>query len=247
MKIAVVTPYCREEPRVVARCIKTVKAQTVPCEHYLVADGRPLRGMDADPTLRHLVLPFAHGDGGSVARAVGGLAAAAAGCDAVAYLDADNGYLPHHLESLRKLVAASGRPLAASWRMFHRSDGSRLNVVSTEEERADHVDTSCWLITRDAFDLLDAWFMPVPLGSVCDRVFYEIVRFRGHAVALSRQRTVSYTTRYRHHYERAMEEPPADARDGVLGAARDWLRQAGNRTATVAALGFCPTLRADPP
>ena len=242
MRIAVVTPYCREDPRIVARCIKTVKEQTVPCEHYLVGDGRALLGMEADPSLRHLVLPFAHNDGGNVARTVGGLAAAAAGCDAVAYLDADNGYVPHHLESLRDLALSSGWPLVVSWRSFHRPDGKRLMVRSDEEMHLDHVDTSCWLITRAAFDLLDAWLMPSPLGPVCDRVFFETAWFRGHTIVSTRQRTVCYTTLYRNHYEALKEEPPDNAKSGAVDEAREWLIQPENRQATIEALGFCPTL-----
>lgn len=242
MRIAVVTPYCREDPRIVARCIKTVKAQTVPCEHYLIGDGRALQGMEADPTLRHLVLPFAHNDGGNVARTLGGLAAAAAGCDAVAYLDADNGYVPHHLETLRDLAMSSGRPLVVSWRSFHRPDGKRLKVHSDEEMRFDHVDTSCWLITRAAFDLLDAWLMPPSLGPVCDRIFFETAWFRGHTIVSTRQRTVCYTTVYRNHYELLNEEAPDNAKSGAVDAARAWLSQPENRTATIEALGFCPTL-----
>ena len=243
MRIAVVTPYCREEPRVVARCIKTVKEQTVPCEHYLVGDGRAIRGMEADPTLRHMVLPFAHNDGGNVARTVGGLAAAAAGCDAIAYLDADNGYLPNHLESLRDLALTSGWPLIVSWRSFHRPDGTRLNVHSNEERRFGHVDTSCWLITRAAFDMLDAWLMPPPLGPVCDRVFLETARFRKHTIVSTRQRTVCYTTLYRNHYEILKEEPPENAKSGGVDEARAWLTLPENQAATIEALGFCPTLR----
>lgn len=242
MRIAVVTPYCREDPRIVARCIKTVKAQTIPCEHYLIGDGRALRGMAADPTLRHLVLPFAHKDAGNFARAVGGLAAAADGCDAVAYLDADNGYLPHHLESLRDLVLSSGWPLAVSWRSFHRPDGKLLKVRSDEEMRLDHVDTSCWLITRAAFDLLDAWLMPSPLGPVGDRVFFETAWFRNHTIVSTRQRTVCYSTLYRNHYVALKEEPPENAKSGAVDDAREWLSQPENRQATIDALGFCPML-----
>jgi hypothetical protein len=240
MKIAVVTPYCREEPRVVARCVRSVKAQTVPCDHLLVADGRPLRGMDADPTLRHFVLPVAHGDNGNVARTLGGLVAAARDYDAVAYLDADNGFLPDHLESLQALQAEAGTPLVASWRSFHRPDGTRLGVISEEEERGDHVDTSCWLVTRPAFDLLDAWLMPPALSAVCDRVFFETVRFRKHAFASTRRRTLCFTTTYRYHYELVQEEPPSGAKLGVRAAAHEWLQDAANREATLAALGFCP-------
>jgi len=243
MRIAVVTPYCREEPRVVARCVKTVKEQTVPCEHYLVGDGRALLGMEADPTLRHLVLPFPHNDGGNVARTVGGLAAAAAGCDAIAYLDADNGFVPHHLETLRDLAVSSGWPLIVSWRSFHRPDGKRLPIRSDEEIQFNHVDTSCWLITRAAFDLLDAWLMPAELGPVCDRVFFETARFRQHTIVSTRQRTVCYTTLYRNHYETLNEIPPDNAKSGAVEAARAWLSQPENQTATIEALGFCPTLR----
>ena len=242
MKIAVVTPYCRESPAVLQRCVKSVRAQTIPCDHFLVADGHPLPAISNHKFLKHIVLPSPHGDNGNVARTVGGLAAAAQGYDAIAYLDADNGFMPDHLESLIELQAATGTPLVASWRSFFRPDGSRLAVLSEEEERGDLVDTSCWLVTRPAFDLLDAWLMPLPLSPVCDRVFFATTKFRGHAFASTRRRTVLFTTTYRYHYELAEEEPPADAKSGVRQAAHDWLQEPANRSETAARLGFVPRL-----
>lgn len=84
MKVAVVTPYFREPTETLRRCIDSVRAQTHPCVHYLVADGhRNSTYDDRGPALRHLALPVAHGDYGGVARTVGSLRAAADGCDAI--------------------------------------------------------------------------------------------------------------------------------------------------------------------
>jgi glycosyltransferase involved in cell wall biosynthesis len=240
MKIAVVTPYCRERPEYLRRCIDMVKAQSVPCDHIMVADGNPHPAIRRNERLRHLVLPLAHGDNGNVARTMGGLAAATWGYDAVAWLDADNGFLPDHLESLLALQRETGLPLVASWRSFHRLDGSLLRVLSEEEERLDIVDTSCWLVTRPAFDLLDAWLMPLPLGPICDRVFFQTVKFRRYEFASTRRRSVCFTTTYRYHYELAKEPPPPDAKEGVRVAAHAWLQDPANRAAVTASLGFCP-------
>jgi glycosyltransferase involved in cell wall biosynthesis len=241
MKIAVVTPYCREDPQTLRRCIDSVRAQTLPCIHYLVADGNPNPLILASTaTLRHLVLPVAHGDFGGVARVLGSLAAARDGCDAVAWLDADNWYRPDHLESLRQCHEATGKPLCASWRSMHRPDGSLMPIDPEQEIRGDHVDTNCWLVTRPAFDLLTVWLMPPGLSVIGDRIFFEAARRRGYGWATTRRRTVCYSSLYLDHYQRLKETPPPGAKSGVLQAGLDYLVKPSNRAAIVAALGFMP-------
>jgi hypothetical protein len=38
-RFAIVTPYDRESGATLNRCLPSVKAQTVKCDHFLVADG----------------------------------------------------------------------------------------------------------------------------------------------------------------------------------------------------------------
>ena len=78
MKIAVVTPYFREPPEILQRCMESVRAQTHPCTHYMVADGHRNPVVDGSGSgLRPIALPDAHGDYGGVARTIGSLRAAA--------------------------------------------------------------------------------------------------------------------------------------------------------------------------
>ena len=49
----VITPYYKEDPALLRRCMKSVREQTTPTEHMLVADGHPQDWIDAEP-VRHL-------------------------------------------------------------------------------------------------------------------------------------------------------------------------------------------------
>ncbi len=241
MKVAVVTPYFREPTETLRRCIDSVRAQTHPCVHYLVADGhRNSTYDDRGPALRHLALPVAHGDYGGVARTVGSLRAAADGCDAIAWLDADNWFKPDHIESLRKRQAATGKPLCAAWRTFHRPDGSEMLLDANQEISGEHVDTNCWLVTRPAFALLTAWLMPPGLSVIGDRIVFEAARRMGFTGAMTRRRTVCYSTLYRDHYLKLDETPPPGAKAGILKAGLDYLAKPKNRAGIIAAVGFMP-------
>jgi hypothetical protein len=241
MKIAVVTPYCQESPDILRRCIDSVKAQTESCIHYLVADGHPdYAVVTPDPARRHIVLPVAHRDYGGVARATGALAAAAEGCDAVAWLDADNWYRPFHLKTLRRCHEKTGAVLCASWRSFHRPDGSLMPVNSLDEQKGEIVDTNCWLVLRTAFELLPVWLMPAGLSPIGDRIFFEAAKHRRFNGAMTRRRSVCYTSLYRNQYERLGETPPPGAKSGVLQAGRTYLDDPANHAGIVAALGFLP-------
>jgi hypothetical protein len=40
-RYAIVTPYYKEDRALIERCIDCVRAQSIPTEHILVADGHP--------------------------------------------------------------------------------------------------------------------------------------------------------------------------------------------------------------
>src|SRR5688572_2575090 len=100
MRIAVITPSYRTPSSWLEMCFRSVQGQTVACSHFVVNDGDDAEAF-ANVREAHMVqIPGPHGDTGNAARAVGPICAIAGGFDAIAYLDADNWYEPHHIESL---------------------------------------------------------------------------------------------------------------------------------------------------
>ncbi len=90
MRVAVVTPYYEEDRGVLERNIASVAAQHYPCDHILVADGRPQDWIDGYPDVLHLRLPRNVADCGDTPRAVGAAYACGRDYDAITFLDADN-------------------------------------------------------------------------------------------------------------------------------------------------------------
>jgi glycosyltransferase involved in cell wall biosynthesis len=240
-RIAVVTPYYKEPLEWLRQCHESVLAQEVAADHFMVADGFP-RPELADWNVRHVVLPGAHADGGSMARGIGGALADGSGYDFVAYLDADNWYLPGHLSSLLELHRASGAPVCTSFRSFHKSDGAWLDVKEEAEDRLQHVDTSCFFLHRSTFNLVSLWSrIPKPLGQLCDRVFLSALRNERFAVLSTRRRTVAYRTMYELHYTGAgLEPPPGFKRRDILQPALQWLQTREGVNESIARLGFWP-------
>ena len=101
----VITPYYKEDPALLRRCMDSVRAQTVPTEHFLVADGHPQDWIDAQP-VRHLKLDRAHGDYGNTPRGVASMLACSEGYPAIMMLDADNWLEPQHVELCLQAVAS---------------------------------------------------------------------------------------------------------------------------------------------
>jgi glycosyltransferase involved in cell wall biosynthesis len=240
-RIAVVTPYYKESLEWLRQCHESVRAQGVQADHYMVADGFPreeLAGWD----VRHVVLPDAHADGGSMGRGIGGMLADAAGYDFVAYLDADNWFLPGHFESLLELHRTTGVPVCTSFRSFHDLEGVGLDVTEEAEDLLQHVDTSCFFVHRSAFKLLPLWSrIPKQLGPLCDRVFLAAVRNERFAALSTKRRTIAFRTTYELHYRSAGLEPPAGFKpQGVLKPAVHWLQTKEGVEETIRRLGFWP-------
>jgi hypothetical protein len=210
MRVAVVTPYYKEEWPVLERCLDSVKAQTHPCRHFVVADGHP-QDRVAARDVEHFVLSEPHGDNGNHARGHGAVAAAAQGYNAIMFLDADNWYWPGHVAGLVDLHRKSGAAVCTSRRSFHRLDGSPLPGKASAW--TDYVDTSCLCLFEPAFGLIDLWqAMPRQLGPVCDRLMWTAIKARGLPVAHSPEATVAFRSLYAAHYLRFNEVPPPGAK-----------------------------------
>jgi hypothetical protein len=240
-RIAVVTPYYKEPLEWLRQCHDSVLAQEVPADHYMVAHGFP-RAEVASWNVRHAVIPYGQADGGSMGRGVGGALADAAGYDFIAYLDADNWFLPGHLASLLELHRTTGAPVCTSFRSFHKPDGTRLDVTEQAEDQLQHVDTSCFFLHRSTFNLLALWTrIPQPLVMLCDRVFLSALRNERFGVVSTRRRTVAYRTLYELHYTGAgLAPPPGFKPRAVLQSAFQWLQTREGVDESIRRLGFWP-------
>jgi len=243
VRVAIVTPYCRESEDVWQTCINSVCAQTHPSQHVLVADGSP-RSCPAGAAA--ITLPAPHGDNGNTARAVGSIYAVANGFDAIAYLDADNWYAPSHVAAMVSLARTTGAEVCVAARTIHRQDGSLMFRDRLDSDGVRRADTSCLFLTRPAFSLVSLWAtMPRELSPICDRLFWGAVCAAKLRCSTHDVPTVAFRTQYAAHYEAIGERAPAGSktRANSTDPALEWLRaQQGDRVATWRALLDAPAI-----
>jgi glycosyltransferase involved in cell wall biosynthesis len=223
MKIAVVTPYYQEDEAMLRACHESVRAQSHPATHILVADGHPQAWLD-DAEAQHFRLPVSHRDYGDTPRAIASLSAAAQGFDAVAYLDADNWYQPNHIETLVRLRRETGAAICSTMRSMHRLDGSLLGWCHMSDGE-DFVDTNCLGVFREAFPLLTQWaLMPAWAHVLDDRMIWHVLRDSGLPRAHSDEFTVCYRDAFARHYKLLGEEPPPGCKstEPVFEAIKRW-------------------------
>jgi hypothetical protein len=212
MKLAIITPRFKEPPEWVNQCITSVAEQGVECTQIVVNDGGDHGAVRAGH-VETIELPAPHGDYGDAARAIGSASAVARGFDAIAYLDADNWYLPNHLKSLLALHEQTKAAVCSSTRMLHQPDGKVLGKCP-EVDGERFVDTNCLMVFRPAFTMLPIWFlMPPEYHIMGDRIFWRAVLESKLLRAHSGKPTVAYRTVHRFHYDFFGVEPPADAKE----------------------------------
>ncbi len=213
MKVAVITPYYNTPDEWLLKCHQSVKAQTHPCTHVLIADGRPQPMVDTLEA-QHLRLPVNIGDYGDTPRGLGSVLAISQGFDAIAYLDADNWYSPEHIATLVALHEKSGAAVISSARNLHRLDGTLLGRCS-ETNGETFVDTNCYFLTRVAFPIVPVWWMMESwMHAIDDRVVLMQIKQAGLTLAHSSLPTVAYRTAFKFHYERFGETPPPGTKAG---------------------------------
>lgn len=219
-RLAVVTPYWREDEATLMRCIDSVAHQTLAADHLLVADGAPQGWFDGTG-VRHIVLDRNHGDWGNVARGIGAVLAAGEGYDGIALLDADNAFDPDHL-ALCMAVASAGKGAAmvAARRRFALPDGTPVDVDDTPGL----IDTNCMLVLPRAYPLLSRWtLIPAQMAGIGDRIFHAAVVAQRLRIVTTDRPSVTYTSRVAAHYRAVGREPPADARDMRFDKIAQWV------------------------
>jgi len=236
-RYAIITPYYKEERRLLERCIGSVKRQTVKTDHFMIADGHPQEWIDGEKNVRHVRLDRSHDDYGNTARGVGALLAAAERYDSIGTLDADNWLEPGHVELCLSAARAMPRGICdyvIARRNFVRADETIINVA--DEPVESHVDTSCFFFLRGSFHLLPIWaLMPPVAGAIGDRVFYAAIKSHPLVLAVTSRPTVNFHCTYAAIYRAAGEEPPPDAKPNAdphkLGR---WLSTLSDREIEVA-------------
>jgi hypothetical protein len=226
----VITPYYKEDPALLRRCMDSVRTQTVPTEHFLVADGYPQDWIDSEP-VRHLRLDRAHADYGNTPRGIAALLATAEGYPAIMMLDADNWLEPEHVQLCLRVAADSpGTDFVVAKRNFRRPDGSIMPIE--EQAAANFIDTNCFAFFPGSYQALPVWaLMPQQMSCVGDRVFSVSLHQRGLAgVAITNRATVNYQCLWESFY-RALGEPPPEKVSPNIDAAPlfEWWRGLGER------------------
>jgi glycosyltransferase involved in cell wall biosynthesis len=224
LRVAVITPYYREALSILRQCHDSVRTQTYPCTHFLIADGHPQEEISTW-SAQHHTLARSHGDLGNTPRCLGSLSAMNQGYDAIAYLDADNWYYPNHVEVMVNLHRETAAAVCTATRSIHRVDGSLMYIDWTESDGKNHVDTNCFFLTRPAFRLLPIWAMMPP--QVClfqDRLFWQAVQLRRFQTAHHAQPTVAYRTLHQAHYHNTGDALPPESKSSeeFEKAARWW-------------------------
>jgi hypothetical protein len=210
VKIAVITPYYREDVSLLYDCHRSVRSQSVPCTHVMVADGSPCPEAQSW-NIDHIVLPGPHNDYGSTPRLIGSFHAVGLGFDGVAFLDADNWYRSDHLETLLELHRHTRASFLSSARVLCRLDGSEMGPCRTSDGET-FVDTSCMLIMRSAFGLLANWaLMPDYAHVISDRVFLYLAKVAGTTFGHSPEPTLYYRCGKSDSYDLVGETPPPGA------------------------------------
>lgn len=158
MRVSVITPTWRRHNLLIDRCIPSVAQQTVPVEHVVVSDG-------PDPMLRERLAEVdvvyvevdEHADDpcnyGARARNRGLEVATG---DLIAYLDDDNAYLLHHVETLANAIA--DRDFAYSKMYRHGIE----DVIGAEPPAHGRVDSSTLMHRRGGQERFGWWPVPSP-------------------------------------------------------------------------------------
>ncbi|MGB3069591.1 MAG: glycosyltransferase [Ottowia sp.] len=218
MRVAIATPYYKECPDILRRCLDSVRAQTYPhIVHYMVADGHPQSEVIAEyPQVKHIVLPQAHANFGCTPRGIAAQCALAEEADVVCFLDADNLFVPGHVASVVQTyeeASRAGRPLDAvfSSRYLFLPGHEHLRMVPAADEApgSDFVDTNCISLSRSAGFLWGVWCqLPRSLTPICDRAICGLMKHHQLHVAWTKQHTVLYESNWRQHYVQAGLPPP---------------------------------------
>lgn len=221
-RFAVVTPYHKEERKILERCIDSVNQQTVPADHFLISDGFPQDWLDS-VDVKHVKLDHAYRDWGNTPRCVGALLAVSESYEGIGLLDADNWYDANHVSECCSAAGSDANTpadLVIARRRIFLPDSTPVPV----REEPGHVDTSCFWFLEGSFHLLHHWMMVAPVAPICDRIFYGMIKAHNLSVHHTNNITVNYTGDYAPFYTAVGRAPLPTTKSVVnIQAMADWV------------------------
>jgi glycosyltransferase involved in cell wall biosynthesis len=225
MKIAVITPYYKENFTLINRCIDSIASQSVKTDHFLISDGHPEDWID-QRDVRHIRLGASHGDYGNTPRGIGAQIAISEGYDAIAFLDADNWFDLNHIESCinsaKKHISNHGAcDYVVARRRLMRPDLTEMPWTDAPEL----VDTNCFFLLRGAYSVVPYWnLMPKPFSVIGDRIFNAKIQSLGFVFAQNDNVTVNYLNLWESTYKMRGETPPPGAKSIDPASAFEWFK-----------------------
>jgi len=172
------------------RAIDSVAAQTVPCRHYVFADG-----VDVPPVsgVEFCRLPVVTGGAGLMNAGIVAASAFLVQEPLICWLDDDNWFEPDHLERLLK--AKGDKPYAWSLRKLANPDGSFWGNDDSESigPWGGFIDLNCYLMDRGlALQVAPLWYRTTGELMVGDRFVYQCLAENKVENAGSGAYTVNY-------------------------------------------------------
>jgi hypothetical protein len=212
-RVAVITPYYKENNEYLRICHESVLLQAPHADHFFVADGHP-NPLIEDWSCKHIILSSSHGDCGNTPRGIGALLALSEGYKFITFLDADNWYHENHIENLLALYDKMKFPICCSFRTYHSLNGSPLNIQETDEDNLTHVDTNCIMLHESAArKIATLWtLMPKKISPVGDRIIIAASKYFNLQLCSNKIRSVAYRTQWTSHYLAACAEPPENSK-----------------------------------
>jgi glycosyltransferase involved in cell wall biosynthesis len=232
--IAIITPYFKEAPEILKRCVDSVKHQSVNADHFLISDGYAQDWLDG-VGVRHLRLGRGHNDFGNTPRGLGALLAISEGYKSIGFLDADNWYDPDHVEqccAAANSIEGAQPDLIVARRRIWLPDGTLVNVG----EEPNHIDTNCYWLLEGSFPVAHHWLTAVAeVAAACDRVFYRVVKAHLFTMRYTKTQTVNYVGNFEVFYRALGKTPPPDAKPTIdLNPIFDWIMSLDERRRRIA-------------
>lgn len=211
MRVAVITPYYKENIETIFDCHSSVIHQTYKnIRHFIISDGYPNPEIDKWDCEHIKIPPCA--DYGDSPRGIGAAIASAQGYDAICFLDADCWYDKNHVEEMVFAVNNSSAQVATCARNLFRIDKTFMRV-DDESDGQKFNDTNCYFFTKEAFFALRSWlFKDKKQATIGDRILWKTLADNKVKVARSLQATLNYITTFAIHYMTAGEIPPPNSK-----------------------------------
>jgi len=203
MRAVVITPTIGT--KYLQQAIDSVKAQTVPTEHWIVIDGYTQNEFNMYDNCRHIVLPDNTGHDGYNGHRIYASIPMLTDADYILFLDEDNWFEPEHVERMVNFIEERDLQWAYSLRNIVNQDGKFVISDNCESlgkwasvfaPNHHFVDTNCYCFKRKYLARHSHQFY----GSsfFMDRLFYGAIEKALPEFDCNGEHTVNYRVRPHH-------------------------------------------------